>query len=282
MPDGPLRQVVVGSTRFDADVDVFARLFRWQLGAESPLDSPTAARWGAPGSGGARSLTVSPADGALADVRLVEVPRQAGYRPFRSPGWSAVELVTDDLDALMIDLGDPSLMVDVEVAGHPAPIGDSSGVLRAAQLVLPGGAPVYVTEINGRLGAFELPCSRTPAIPGARGVFIVVAATVDFDHVRSTVLSVVDADIVTDHALAVGVLNRAFELPPTHRHRVSTVQLAGQTAVEFDQLPDGWTERPVTPGCLPPGVAVVCLEARRRADHALRVEGLRLDVWPTA
>lgn len=279
---GPVRQVVIGSTRLDADAGIFAALFRWRVAADTSLDAPTAARWGVPVSAGARSVTVRPADEGLADVRLVAVPEIDGYRPFRSPGWSAVELITDDLDTLMAELDDSSMGAGVEVAGSPAPIGDSGGTLRAAQLVLPGGAPVYVTEINGPLGAFELPRSRKPAVPGARGVFIAVAAVAELDVARSAVRSILDGRIVTDHALAVGVLNRAFDLAPTHRHRVSTVQLAGRTAIEFDQLPAGWTERPTAPGCLPPGIAVVCVEGRGRAGGASLLERLRLDVWPTA
>jgi hypothetical protein len=55
------------------------------------------------------------------------------------------------------------------------------------------------------------------------------------------------------------MLNRAFQLPPEHRHRLVTAELGGDICLEFDQYPEGAVPRPQAPGQLSPGVAVVTL-----------------------
>lgn len=266
-PRGRLRRVVIGTNELAADEAVFTGLLGWHVVERHALDDATAHRWDAPRSAGAPCVVLAPADGELADVQLVTTHRPADYRPLRSPGWAAVELLVDDLDTVMDEIERAAPARHLAVVGRPAAIGGSGGTLRAAQVVLPGGAPAYLTEINGALGAFEIPRSRRPSAMPSRGAFIVVAATTGIEPARAAFVDLLGADVVTDHELAVGVLNRAFELPPTTRHRVSTAQLDGLGAVEFDQLPAGWTPRPAAAGQLPPGVAVVGFDVPH-GDHA--------------
>jgi hypothetical protein len=55
------------------------------------------------------------------------------------------------------------------------------------------------------------------------------------------------------------MLNRAFGLPATERHRLCTARMNGEIFLELDQYPPQATPRPGLPGELPPGLAVVTL-----------------------
>ena len=254
---GPLREILIGTSRLADDVSVLTTNLGWVIRDRQPFPSSAAREWRAPLSAGAAAVRLEPADGELAGVRLVEIPAVPSYRPFQTPGWAAVELVVDLLDPLVDAVAASGA---AQIVGRPAAIGDSGGLLRAAQIVLPGGAPLYLTEINGQLGRFCLPRSdagRASSPPRAAGAFIAVLAASALEPSRAFLIDHLGGEPMTDHLLAVGVLNRSFDLAASVRHRVSTVQLAGSSAIEVDQLPDGWSARPGAPGHLPPGVAGV-------------------------
>jgi hypothetical protein len=134
---------------------------------------------------------------------------------------------------------------------------------------LPGGAPVYLTEVNRDPDGFRLPRVDT----GTGGVFIVVVASPDLDVTRGFLESRFGLPRVTDHPLAVGVLNRAYALPPTSTHRISSVHLAGDAAIEIDQYPPEAGPRPLTASGLPDGIAVVEFHATRRDVRVGPVHG---------
>lgn len=145
------------------------------------------------------------------------------------------------------------------------------------QAVLPGGGPVYLTEIHTAPSGLGLPRIDR----GVGGVFIVVVASPDLEHTRAFFETSFRLPRVTDHPLAVGVLNRAFGFPPRTSHRVSSLQLAGDAAIEIDQYPPAATPRPVGAGELPPGVAVVEVHPAAPDVRLGRVDGpfgLRLAV----
>lgn len=240
---GPLDHFLVASPRFDDDISVVTDLFDWNV-QPTRLLGADAADWGVPSAAERRSAMATPSSGRMAGIRFVETDRDAPP-PFRTPGWSAIEVLVDDLDQVVAALdADPR----VQVVGQPSSVGEVSrpdGSLRAAQVLLPGGSAVYLTEIRGTIGAFELPASvpADTATAMVHGAFIAVLAATDLEISRRFVIDHLGGAQVTDHGLAVGVLNRAFALQATTRHRVSSVQLNGSTAIEIDQLPESGSLR---------------------------------------
>jgi hypothetical protein len=275
---GPIAEVVIATDRLDADVSFCREVFDWHVGPEQRVDAVMAARWRSPAAPGLRTVAVRPPAGAPgAGVRFVATVTPAPpSRPLTTHGWAAIEIVVADVDAMAAVCD----RAGVDVLGRPSSVGASerderhptdgvseSGGLRAMQVVLPGGAPAYLTEIRGTPRGFRLP----RVDEGVGGVFIVVVASPDLDVTREFIESRFALRRVTDHYLAVGVLNSAFGLPPSSRHRVSSLQLAGAAAIEIDQYPPDATPRPVVTGELPHGIAVVEL---RVADQS------RVDLGP--
>jgi hypothetical protein len=271
---GPIAEVVVVTHRIADDVAACARIFGWDAGAEQAVSVRSAARWGAPAAAGARVIAVRPPVGAPGGgVRFVaaEAPHEVSA-PLRTLGWAAFEMAVADVDAIAEEVA----AADLAVLGRPAAVGATQldgghrrPALRAMQVALPGGAPVYLTEVNRDPDGFRLPRVDT----GTGGVFIVVVASPDLDVTRGFLESRFGLTRVTDHRLAVGVLNRAYALPPTSTHRVSSVHLAGEAAIEIDQYPPAASPRPLSASGLPDGIAVVEFLATRRDVQGGPVHG---------
>ena len=251
---GPIAEVVIATHQLDADLAACERIFGWHAERREPVTADAAARWGAPAAAGAPSVTVRPAAGSPgARIRLVESAAPTAYVPLTTYGWAAAEVIVADVDAV----ARAAEAADVEVLGRPTAVGGTDGGtragLRAMQIVLPGGAPLYLTEIGAAPPGFELPRIRD----GVGGVFIVVVASPNLEETRGFFEAQFLARRVTDHQLAVGVLNRAFHLEPATPHRVSSLQLAGEAAIEIDQYPAKGRTRSHEAGELPHGIAAV-------------------------
>jgi len=251
---GPIAEVIIATHQLDADRAACERIFGWNAERREPVSADAAARWGAPAAAGASSVTVRPPAGAPgAGFRLVESVAPTAYVPLTTYGWAAAEVIVADVDAVARAVD----AADVEVLGRPTAVGGTDGGnragLRAMQIVLPGGAPVYLTEIGAPPPGFELP--RIPG--GVGGVFIVVIASPDLEETRGFFEARFVVGRVTDHQLPIGVLNRAFQLEPPTLHRVSSLQLAGEAAIEIDQYPATGRTRSHEPGELPHGIAAV-------------------------
>jgi hypothetical protein len=285
---GPIAEIVVATHRVVDDVAACARILGWEAGDEEAVSEVSARRWGAPLVAGARTIAVRPTAGAPgAGVRFVaiEAPKVVPA-PMRSYGWAAMEVIVADVDfvAERVDAA------GVAVLGRPAAVGEArrsdwpeatrGGLrpdLRAMQIVLPGGSPVYLTEVNRPPNGFRLPHLDR----GAGGVFIVVVGSPDLATTRDFLESRFALSRVTDHFLAVGVLNRAYRLPASSTHRVSSVQLAGEAAIEIDQFPAVAMARRRPAGGLEHGIAVVELNIATPGPVAGGVEapfGLRLAI----
>jgi hypothetical protein len=243
------------------DVDRSAAAYRHGLGMATvdagTIDARTAARWRAPAATGARYAVLAPIAGVGGAIWLVEAPPTPGYVPLRTYGWAALELSVADADAAVDGLGP-----DFTTLRAPAPLTGAAGpALRAAQVLGPAGEVLYLTEIRGELPPFELPAPPDPAVAAVDGVYIAVYAARDLDRARDWWETALPVRRCSDRQGAIGVLNQAFGLPASTTHRLSSLQLSGRSVVEIDQYPPDARPRPVLPGALPPGVAVVVVAA---------------------
>jgi hypothetical protein len=102
-------------------------------------------------------------------------------------------------------------------------------------------------------------------------IFICVFAAQDLPAVREILESSCDVRRVSDREVAIGVVNTSFELPPGTLHRISSVQLAGQHAIELDQYPGAAVERRGSGAWPPAAVLAVSVRGPRR----LRGDGER-------
>lgn len=253
------------------------------------IDPATAARWRAPGVADARYAVLAPSSRVGGAVQLVETPPSPpGYAPLRTHGWAALELAVADVDVALA-----GLTGDFTVLGEPRPLtGAAAPALRAAQVAGPAGEVLYLTEIRGELPPFALP--RSP-VSGADGLYVAVLAVRDLVRTRAWWEDMFPVRRCSDRRAAISVLNRAFDLPATRTHRLSSLQLSGRAVVEIDEYPEAAESRPMPTGLLPPGVALVVLGAPvppgrprvlmtpERAMLELRSAPQPIDVvtWPT-
>jgi hypothetical protein len=221
---------ILAATVTVPDLELAVKAYRSLLGY-AELASGTAA--------GERWQVLGPAGADWGLVRLVEVPGCGLPPTFRTLGWSALEILVKDADATYARC----LEVEgFEVLQPPVMVG-AGGSLRALQARGPGGEGVYLTQVLAPSEKFQLPSLQE----GEHRVYVVVVGTQDVDVTRGFFEQAFGVSHVTDHALPVKVLNQAYGLPPGTLHRLSTLQLAGNTVVEIDEYPaeasdraDGW------------------------------------------
>lgn len=247
---GPLVEATVATADIAADLVLWREVLGYHLDDDDRLADADVDRWGTHGLRGHRVARLTPADGRIGGVRLVEQPMAPGYQPLRTYGWAAIEVIVDDLASIELRLA-----AMCAVVGRPARVGGRRSGLLAMQVLTPGGMPLYVTEVQSAPAGFDLPLATT----AVGRVFIAVLATPDLVVTRQFFEDSFGLTRVTDHELPVRVLNTAFGLDEGTLHRVSSVQLAGQSVIEIDQYPAAATSRPIATGYLPYGVAFVTL-----------------------
>jgi hypothetical protein len=205
-----------------------------------------ARRWGAPASAG-RAAAVLAAPGQGGGVRLVETG-SAPALALSTLGWAAMELASNDLDAMRQRL----VAQGFRLLHGPAPLG-SNPAIRALQATGPAGEAIYIADLSHYAGAFEL--IRPAQV--LEGVFIAVLAAPDLPAARAFHAAALGAETRSDSRVPVPAINLARGLPEGTMHRISTSQLPGGCAIEVDEA--ALPPRAAAQGDLPAGIAIVTL-----------------------
>jgi len=218
-----------------------------------PLEQGTvseqqARSWGTPAmAGNAYRVLASPGQqGGL--LRLVEISPMRDYRPLRSWGWNAIELLVEDPDAIhaqwldspFIHLGGPDFL-------------SPQSPIRAAQYAGPAGEVFYLTRDTGD------PAQSTLAQPSAPidRPFILVVAGARLEALRDFYTQVLGASHAFSTQLRIPLLAQAQGLPDSHRFELGLLRLARFShAIEVDAYPAPAGPRAQAAGELPPGVAM--------------------------
>jgi len=213
---------------------------------EDTLVSPVQATlWGKPGLAGSRIVTLQ-SDSGYPWVRIIANPDVVPARPFLELGWLALEVLVSDVDALAQRLQDSPF----EIYRPPADL-DVSDEIRAMQVIGPAGEVLYLTQVNGVVQPFDIPRARCPV----DRLMIPVSSCLRRDE-GLAVYKKLGANKSWSFAPRIASINKAHGLDVSMKHPVATVQLAGQSMVEIDQL--GLAKsRPPTAGRLPAGIAMV-------------------------
>lgn len=194
------------------------------------VSAEQAAAWQQPQWAGC-TWTMLGAAGAPPLLRLLQVPG-ARPRPTRySRGWLALEVLVRDVDALRA----PAAAAGFEVIGEPADL-DVSPSIRAMQLIGPAGEMLYLTQVKAPVPPFELPLST--AIPNERNLdrlFIAVLSTPSREATVAACAAHAPAAVLRFET-KITVLNRAFGRELTATWPVATLQWAGATLFEVDEV----------------------------------------------
>ena len=217
-----------------------------------PVGAPLATVWGAPEAAAARMVVLRPASGEARFIRLVEGAPAPDFRPLACLGWTAIEIVVQDLVALAERLADSPF----RIIGPPAVLDfDFTDAISAMQVVGPGGEILYLTQIAGAIPGFDLP--KAESFVGQ--LFIMVLATAGIADAAG-VYSALGGQVGPDIAARIDILSAAYGLPSTHRHRLATVALGQRSLIEIDAFPVAVAARPPSAIGLPSGIAIVTLQ----------------------
>ena len=161
----PLLSRIKMATVGAPSVDDFVRLYTTWLGytvqAQSTVSNSLAQSWGTPNSAGRQMVTLQSA--AMDDVylRAVEVDPVPGYWAITTWGWSAIEIIVDGIEALVVELKDS----DFEHIGGPANLMGGASSIRAAQYKGPAEDVIYLTCENRRPRAINITATAQQGRP---------------------------------------------------------------------------------------------------------------------
>lgn len=243
-----LRAATLSVADLDRSVELYTNWLDYSVEENAALPERLAASWGCPKSAGNRYAALRPASGHDIFIRLVENESHPDYVPLQTFGWAAIEVCVEDV----LSVNERMLKSPFEIIGPPREI-EGLDAIYPMQVRGPDGEIVYFTQIRDDLPAFDLPRAEAPI----DRLFILVMACSDMDA---------SLDWLEEHAgFSIGrrrmeivytMLAKAFGLPETDLHAISTMVHERDVFLELDQLPaEGW-KRPARPGELPPGVAI--------------------------
>jgi hypothetical protein len=186
-------------------------------------------------------------------LRLIEQAHAPARATRYSHGWLALEVLVRDVDAL----SEPAAAAGFDIVGAPADL-ELSPAIRAMQIVGPAGEMLYLTQVKAPVPPFELPLSsRIAGDQNIERLFIAVMSTPS----RAAVLASC-ADLAPRTTLQfetkVTVLNRALGRSIDSRWPLATLQWAGESLFEIDEVLDAQVRTPSS-GMLSSGLAWVSL-----------------------
>ena len=245
IPLGPSITGTLVTSDLKGTVSAYCDFLSASVYEDTQVIAEEAVLWGKPRLAGASVVTlVSPS--GYPWVRIIGHPEVLPAKPFRELGWMALEVLVADVDALAQRLAQSPF----EIFRAPANL-DDSGDIRAMQVIGPAGEVLYLTQVNADVPPFQVP----QASCDVDRLFIPVSCCLRRDE-GLAVYQKLGATQSWSFDTRIASINKALDLHPEMRHPVATVQLAGRSMVEIDQLGVA-KPRPPGGGGFPAGIAMV-------------------------
>ncbi|MEQ8246306.1 MAG: hypothetical protein RID42_01360 [Alphaproteobacteria bacterium] len=273
-PLGRLVAVTVAVADLPNIVEAYRAHLGYRLLESAYVPAALAQSWAAPQNAEARYGVMTPPGNTGVSLRFVEGLLPETYRPLRTFGWAAVEIVVADVDGLARSLaGSPFVTVS-----PPADLAFGDGALRAMTVRGPAQEILIFTQIRRALPGYDLPIATDPV----DRPFIAVAAAEDLGKVRAFYRDKFQRPAGPEVATPIRGVNDAFDLEPTERHQMTTIALPGESYIEIDQYPEMTAKRRGVRGYLVPGIAMATFETPGVDDLPLYWLGepSRFDIAP--
>jgi len=256
---GPVLAATVTVADLDAATARYTTTVGYRPDASGTVSDSLAASWDAPAMAGRRWQLMRPESGEPGWVRLVEGTRPRDYRPLAHYGWSAIEILLRNTDAMHARMKDS----DFTIIGEPHPL-RSSPDIKAMQVIGPDGEAIYLTNVpKGASPAHQLPQPKGDI----DRIFIMVLGVPDYEATHDDLLKRFSLARTTNRTRGINFLGEGYGLEDSGQTLpMSTVQLDGRSVIQVDGLQPTATARPCAEGELPPGVALVTLA---RSDHGV-------------
>jgi len=217
---------------------------------EGTVDEHTAAAWDAPAVAGKPFVLLRPESDTGWYMRLIETGENL---PFSSPmqeGWTANELLAEDVDQLATELRDSAFTI----LGGPADLFPRAKAPRAVQTTGPDGELVYFTRITagGTVNALK------PAECYVDRSFNLIVAGKDFDAMRSFYEETLGQRMNAPVTFNIPYLSEACGVPPDTPVTIQVAKIATRRSIiELDQLHGNARPRARSDGQIPPGISMV-------------------------
>ncbi len=217
----------------------------------STVSETMALSWGTPNQAGRPFVLMQPMTGEDVMVRAVETEALDGFMPKRNIGWTAFEIIVNDVDDLHARLIDGS---PFEHIGGPANLGGGTSSIRASQYVGPAGEVLYFNCETGDRSQSGLP---DPGEDVGRAN-IVILASHDVAETMQVYRDLFGKGQGFARPQPIGVVAKMQGLPADHTYVLGFNGLAERgNAIEYDQYLEQFGEQPRAMGMLPQGCALV-------------------------
>ena len=248
--------ITVTTTSISECERAYGHYFNYQTISQGTITADMAAAWQAPVMAGHDFTLLASSSGYPCFVRFIEIDDPASQNPgdkLRHPpmstcGWSAMEIIVSDVDALAVELTSSPF----RIIGPPANLSFSDDI-RAMQVLGPAGELLYLTEAKAPVPGFNLPVART----WVDHPFIVILGGTSLTALKAYYQNTLGLPDSPDTEARVSTLSAAFALPRETLHLITAIPLAQQGYLEIDQFPQEAVARIGSAGQLPPGIAMV-------------------------
>ncbi len=245
---GPIVGVTLNTPDLAASEQAYVRDLGYRVADRGRITGVRALAWDCPAAAGARFVTLQPAVGDDFEFRLVEARGANSYRAFSTFGWSAAELIVQDVDEMAGKLQGSAF----ELLGPPQDLSFTDAI-RAMQVRGPAGEILYLTQFKRQLDALPAPLARCQV----DRVFIVIVAGPSLDDLLGFYCSRFDVPAPQRMQSRVKAMSEAFGLSPEYRHEIAALALRDRCYIEADQMPAAARPPESPEGHLPPGIAMV-------------------------
>lgn len=218
--------------------------------------APDLARsWGAPAQVGCRFALLAPREGGSGGfLRLVEGSRVAGYRSLSSYGWAAFEMTVRDAFALHARIDQKAF----RVLGAPKLVPGFTNFI-PFQVEGRAGEVLYLnTVLESRMSGLALPKAEAEV----DRMFIAVLAAEDRERTLRFHVEALGFEEGDSFTFPYSMINQSFGLPEDFATTLTMTKVGEMPAAEIDQYPDAARHRPLAPGELPPGNALLTFAHR--------------------
>ncbi len=254
LPHGRLMCATVLAPRFDQSLADYGRELALSVVAEGHVPQALAASWGAPAMAGRRFALLAGEGATPGFIRLVEGTGVPGYRPLSTFGWAAFELTVRDSFALHARIDTAAF----EVLGPPKLVPGFSDFI-PFQVAGRAGEVLYLnTVLKPQTAGLDLPQAEAEV----DRMFIAVLAARDRAESLRFQVDALGLEEGETWVIPYSVINRSFGLPDSYETAMTMTKVGRMPVAEVDQYPMGTARRPVAPGELPPGNALVSLVVR--------------------
>lgn len=248
--------ITISVTNPGAVQEAYQEHLGYQTVETGQVSEALAALWQAPAMEGKDYVLMKPSKMAPVYLRFVENDPVADYGPTKTQGWNAFELVVKSPDALVKHLeGSP-----FKVLGYPKDLYPVEGAPRVMQVVGPANEVIYLTRPAGG----DKVATYGDTFVGRS--FIVVTGGPDIEAQRSYWNETFGSPVAPAQNYKITTISKLNDLPLDTEYGLSIVPVTGGSMIELDGYKDGWPERTVNAGALPPGMATVGFTMDSHAD----------------